>query len=202
MANDRGKSVGPPLDLWDRELHLVSAHTRWVRIYGPKSGPCYFSPKPSNRFSSASLGVLYLGDAPATAFWELFWDELGTRRPGDRRIGKARLDEREVCAAVLGRRLQVFDATDAKAMNAVSAPSATFSTDYDTCQAWALALSAHPAKPDGILYESARSKGAKCLALFGGRVQCPDITWSAGRLLTQEVAILTALMDADVDVLD
>jgi hypothetical protein len=96
----------------------------------------------------------------------------------------------------------VFDATDANAMNAVSAPSATFSGDYDKCQPWALALFAHPSKADGILYESARTKGAACLALFAGRVQCADITWSTGQPLTKDAAILTALMDADVDVLE
>jgi hypothetical protein len=173
-----------------------------VRIYRAEHDPCFFSPNPSNRFSSASLGVLYLGDTPATAFWELFWDELATRKRGDRRIGKAKLDEREICTARIGRRLRVFDATDANVMNAVSAPSATFSGDYDKCQPWALALFAHPSKPDGIIYESARAKGAKCLAVFGGRVQCADISWSKGKLLTRNTAILTALMEADVDVLE
>jgi hypothetical protein len=173
-----------------------------VRIYRPAHGPCFFSRNPSNRFSSASLGVLYLGDAPATAFWELFWDDLGTRRPRDRRIGRAKLDEREICTARIPSGLRVFDATNAKVMNALSAPSATFSSDYDNCQAWALALFSHLGKPDGILYESARTKGATCLALFDGRAQCTDINWSTGRLLTKDTAISSALMDADVDVLE
>lgn len=202
MANDGGKSHAPPADLHERELQLVSAPTRWVRIYRPQLGPCFFSPDPRNRFSSAALGVLYLGDVPATAFWELFWVDLGERRRGDRRIGKAKLDERVICTARTGRGFQVFDATDARTLNTVSAPSATFSSDYDNCQAWARALFSHPAKPDGILYESARTKGAKCLALFGGRAQCADITWSTATLLTKDTAILTALIDGDVELLE
>jgi hypothetical protein len=63
-------------------------------------------------------------------------------------------------------------------------------------------LFAHPAKPEGILYESARTKGAKRLALFDGRVQCPDISWSTGKRLPTDPAILTALLEADVDVLE
>lgn len=86
-------------------------------------------------------------------------------------------------------------------MKSVSAPTATFSSEYDNCQAWARALFAHPEKPDGILYPSARTAGVRCVALFAGRVSCNDITFGNRTLLVDNAELMKALVDADVSVI-
>lgn len=143
--------------------------------------------------------MLYVADSRITAFWEIFWDELGTRAPGDRRIDGRKLMQRRVSRLEVEAR-RIFDATDPNTLNAASAPSAAFSGDYAKCQEWALALFEHPQKPDGILYESARTKGARCMALFDERevaVSCPR----EGVPLFESRELLGALYDAGITVL-
>jgi hypothetical protein len=205
MAIDRGASVEPPADLAQRELLLKTLRSKpWWRIYRNAHGPCFFSGDTGNRFSSAKVEVLYLADKPETSFWEIFWDDVVTRPPGDRRISKKKLQERQVCAATIKRRLRIFNATHPGALKAVSAPSPTFSGGYAQCQAWAAALLAHPSRPDGILYESARSKRAQCLALFAERVECADIHFESENAtsLAHNALLMSELSRSAIDVIE
>lgn len=202
MARDRGGNVPPPADLTRRPLRLRPlAADDWSRIHRAELGPCYYSEDPGNRFSSAGFGVLYLADQAKTAFW-LFWDELGTRAENERRIGRAKLNQRVVRGAHVKRPLRVFDATNPRSLKAVSAPTATFSGDYANCQLWARALYDHPSKPDGVLYPSARHGGAVCLALFAQRTGCADLDFGVATSVGESLEILKAILEDQVDVLD
>ena len=203
MAEDRGEAALPPADLARRVLSLraVPKGGPWWRIHRVGAGPCHFSEDASNRFSAHGLGVLYLATADVTAFWEVFWDDLGTRPPGERRISHARLNARAVCSASLQRPVAVFDATDPRSLKAVSAPTATFSGPYAVCQAWAGALATHPSEPGGLLYPSARHKDGVCLALFAARVACKDLRFGAGTRVGDRAQILDDIARDDVQVL-
>jgi hypothetical protein len=203
MARDRGHEVGPPADFHKRKIQLRSITApSWWRIHRSTLGACNFSEDAGNRFSSRGLGVLYLGGDEVTAFWEIFWDDLATRSPEDRRISRAKLNVRAICTAALQRPAHVFDATDGASLKRVSAPAATFSTSYANCQAWALALFSHPSAPEGILYASARHKTGQCLALFAGRFDCGHVGFSGSVPIADSAAIVTAIATDDVQVID
>ena len=192
MAQDRGGPVPPPKDLGKRSLLLchLPVQRRWWRIHRATLAPCYFSLSTGGRFSSATLGVISLAAERITAFWEVYWDDLGTRPPSERRIARSRLNERAICSAVLKRSVAVFDATSAQRLKDVSAPASTFSGDYANCQAWARALLDHPSKPDGLLYPSARHKGGVCLALFDSRAACSDFEFGSGKGVADSMTIM------------
>lgn len=201
MAKDEGKSVAPPKDLAERKLWLRAWQPKvFWRIHKTANGPCYLSEDIGNRFSSPGTGVHYLGDDPDTAFWEVYWDRIADCRHDERKVSRPDLEARGICTATIGRELRVFNATSPRPMKSVSAPTATFSSDYGNCQAWACALYAHPETPDGILYPSARTPGAKCLALFAGRVSCSDIAFGSSTPLPDRVDLMKALLTADVAV--
>jgi hypothetical protein len=203
MALDHGGPVPPPANLASRKLALKAIPIkRWWRIHRDGDAPCLFSEDPANRFSSAGLGVFYAADAAVTAFWEVFWDDLATRAPGERRISKARLAARVVTPVTPSRAVRVFDATDGRSLKAVSAPAGTFSGDYANCQRWAKALAAHPAAPEGIQYPSARHGGARCLALFAGPVACDALQFGGHTPVSDDPDILGSVKDDDVDVIE
>jgi hypothetical protein len=203
MAQDRGKPVAPPADLASRKLvlRILPKGLRGWRIHVASLGPCHFSKDPAGRFSSPSLPVLYLADADTTSLWEVYWDDLATRPPDQRRIAGAKLDQRAVCRVTLQRDVPVFDATDGKSLRTVSAPTATFSGAYEVCQVWAAALFAHPRRPEGIHYRSARSASGACTALFAPRVACSDLRFGTSRRITQSKALLLELERNDVKIL-
>lgn len=202
MARDRGGPVPPPADLDRRALPLRALRPRaWWRIHRAALGPCHFSEQPSNRLSSPGTPVIYLGQDPLTAFWEIFWDDLATRPPDERRIGRAKLNARRLRSVRPARSFRVLDATDPRTLNLLSAPAGTFAGPYDVCQAWASAIARHPSQPDGILYPSARQPGGQCLALFGGRTDCADLRFDAGTPIGDSPAIVNSLAEYRVKIL-
>lgn len=202
MARDRGEPL-PPADLTTRELRLATLPLGpWSRIHRSTLEPCFFSEDTSNRFSSAGLGVLYVADGPVTAFWETFWDDLGTRPPDERRISRRKLNQRVIRDALLRRPLRVFDATDSDSLKAVSATIGTFSGSYAICQAWARALHDHPSNPAGIRYPSARHGGGLCLALFASHITCDDFSFEPATVISEFNPILHAMLSDRIDMLD
>jgi hypothetical protein len=173
----------------------------WWRLHRVAHGACFFSRDVSSRFSSEGLGVLYLADAEVTAFWEVYWDDLAMRPPGERRISTAKLAARAVTRVTLSRDVRVFDTTSPHALKAVSASAGTFLGDYEVCQRWARALEAHPDRPEGILANSTRDAGARCLALFEGAWTCAAIHLSAPKAASDSLAILASLNDNNVEIL-
>ena len=158
-----------------------------------KFDPCFYSPSPSSRFSSAACPILYLGDKTVTVFWEIFWDELGPLAEPDRLLSRNKLISRDLVSVNAKRSFRVFDATNARVLKAVSATPGTFTASYDICQTWALAIMNHPDRPEGILYPSARHKGGLCLALFEGRTICADLDF-ADQATAEEASAIRSLL--------
>jgi hypothetical protein len=202
MALDRGGPVLPPADLDRRALRLRSLRPRvWWRIHRASLGPCYFSEQTENRLSSPGTAVTYLGQDPLTAFWEIFWDDLATRPPDERRIGRVKLNARRLRSVKPRRTFRILDATNPRTLNLLSAPAGTFSSPYPVCQAWAAGLARHPARADGILYLSARQQGGLCLALFGARVDCGALRFDTGTAVGDSSAIVNSLSEYRVKIL-
>jgi len=202
MALDRGGPVLPPADLDRRPIRLRSLRPRlWWRIHRAALGPCHFSEQTANRLSSAGTAVIYLGQDPLTAFWEIFWDDLATRPPDERRIGRAKLNARRLRRVTPKRTLRVLDATNPRTLNLLSAPAGTFAGPYPVCQAWAAAIARHASRPDGILYLSARQQGGLCLALFGARVDCAGLAFGAATAVGDSPAIVNSLSEYRVKIL-
>jgi hypothetical protein len=173
----------------------------WWRIHRGSLGPCHFSEQTDTRFSSPGTAVIYLGQDPLTAFWEIFWDDLATRPPDERRIGRAKLNARRLRPVMPKRTFRLLDATNPRTLNLMSAPAGTFSGAYPVCQAWATAIARHPSRPDGILYLSARQQGGHCLALFGERVDCAAFRFDAGTAVGESSAIVNSLSEYRVKIL-
>ena len=178
MALDQGPATPPPPDLGARLLRLREVSGPWHRIGQARFSPLYYSQDPGWRFSSASQpGVLYLGDTPETCFWEVFWDDLVSRPPAERRLDAAKVNARRLWALNLPGALRVVDTTAAATLHALGAHGGTFLGPYANCQAWAAALRIHPTAPDGLLFASARHTDRVCLALFAERTA--HLGWAA-----------------------
>lgn len=203
MGSDKGVPTPPPADIATRTLPLENfTFEDWRRVHKASFGACYYSGDPANRFSSPGCKLIYVGDTPSTAFWELYWDDIATVAPPHRQIAKAKLAARKMCAVWANREFRVFNATKAKSLRAVSANAAAFIADYENCQAWAAALQAHPQQPEGIIYPSVRNQGGVCIGLFEGRTSCADLLFTDMGTLDQVQAVSALLTREKVGVLD
>jgi hypothetical protein len=183
MASDKGEAVPPPVDLHERTLPLIEASvfnaTSWFRIGKTKYAPKFFSQDDGWRFSRRDMpGVLYLGSTEVTCFWEVFWSDLATRKPEERRLDKAKVEERSIWGAVIPSSITVVNTFSASGLQDMSAHAGTFAGPYVICQQWAKALREHPQKPHGIFYESVRNRGSPCLALFEERTADEEFQFS------------------------
>jgi hypothetical protein len=111
-------------------------------------------------------GTLYLGASADVCFWEVFWDDLATRPPAERRLSHKKVIERTAWTTALPAALSLVNSTHPAGLQEMGAHGGTFRGPYSVCQAWAKALREHPQKPHGILYESVRLTGGLCVALF------------------------------------
>lgn len=174
MASDLGHAQPPPADLARRQLPIVLWNEQgtgpWFRIGKTRFKPGFFSQDPGWRFSSKDMpGTLYIGDSVETCFWEVFWSDLATRPPAERRIDMSKITERSAWRLAATANVLLVNTFDPEGMREMSAHSGTFLGPYAICQAWAKAIREHPARPHGILYESARNRNALCVALFEER---------------------------------
>lgn len=200
-SSEPNAPVPPPEDFTARSLPLTDlAPSAWSRVHRAVFDPGYYSESEGNRFSSAGVGVLYLADRPLTAFWEIHWQDLGGRQHGERRLSRVKLRQRVARAASIKRALRVFDADDARTLEAAGAAAATFCGDFANAQRWARELFQHPSRPDGILYSPARA-GGRCLALFHGRADARDIGFGVATEIESSPEIMAALVDERVELL-
>ncbi|HEU5080376.1 MAG TPA: RES family NAD+ phosphorylase [Opitutaceae bacterium] len=161
----------PPSDLAERHIPTILLSelpvTIWHRIGKSKHPPAHYSTDAAWRFSRPDMpGTLYLGASAEICFWEVFWDDLATKPPAEHRIPHKKVMERSAWTATLPKPLSVVDILDPIGLQEMGAHGGTFRGPYSVCQDWAKALREHPEKPQGILYDSVRLAGGRCLALF------------------------------------
>src|SRR5262249_36298747 len=140
-------------------------------------------------------GLLYLGEDPATCFWEVFWDTLSTVG-FELRIDQKKILERTLYRTNLRRNLIVFNACNPAHLKRIQADAVgCFNGDYAICRGWASLVHAAPENVDGILFPSARAGAKRNLALFGGRVQPTDVEFiTPGTKLLADASIAELLI--------
>jgi len=100
---------------------------------------------------------------------------------------------RSAWLAVVSGDVQLVDTFNAGGMIEIGADGGTFSGPDSVCQEWARALRSHPERPQGILYESVRKIGARCLALFQEYEGTHAPSFGAGVKLIDHPDLLTLL---------
>lgn len=182
MAVSKGKSAGggysgprlppgPPADLAKRELPLVPwlAAMPLYRVHPANRDPIYYGPRkpPTQRFDDpdSRFGTLYVG-----ANLEIAFVETLLRNPQLRMVAMSEVASRRwsILQAASAMRLVDFAGPG---LNALGTDNGVNTGPYTISRAWAAALHAHPAKPDGILYVSRHNPAHRCIAMFGRRIE-------------------------------
>jgi len=147
-------------------------------------------------------GALYLAESAATAFKEIFWDDLVSRPPKERRLDRDKIEVRSLYGCLLVAPFKVVDTTSGNTLDAMSCHGGTFGGPYSVCQEWAFALRNHKSKPAGILYESVRNKGEVCMALFQENISAESFAFLDGEALIDMPAIFGKTPAANVVIRD
>jgi hypothetical protein len=159
----------PPADLPTRPLpiHTLAAGTRLYRIHRGKYDPLHFGrssePAARSRWDApdGSYGVCYLAEADHIAFAETYLRQSPTRY-----IVSSQLKPKSLVTLRATRALR-FVRMHGSGLAKLGATLTVVAGGYATCQAWSLAIYAHPATPlvDGISYRAAHDDGL-AIALF------------------------------------
>ncbi|WP_058558081.1 RES family NAD+ phosphorylase [Thiohalocapsa sp. ML1] len=155
------------------KLRVVSvpAGQAWYRIVHARyASALHFSSGPAGRWNDAQadFGVLYVADAPGTAFAETFGHGLsGQLEPAaDKFVTVQELSERRLYRITATRALQLalFLGPGLAALNLDGHLLTTL--DYRAPQAWSRWVHGAPAALDGIRYASRTLPGQENAALF------------------------------------
>ncbi|WP_200241865.1 RES family NAD+ phosphorylase [Lamprobacter modestohalophilus] len=152
-------------------LLTVPAGQVWSRITHRRHATAlHFSTTHLARWNDlrGDYGVLYVADAPATAFAETFGHNLMDRYPPavDKFVSIGELDERALYRIHSARDLLLAQLTGSglAALNLDAQLLAV--VDYALPQTWSRWIFEAPQAPDGILYPSRALPGATNLAVF------------------------------------
>jgi hypothetical protein len=115
---------------------------------------------PEGAPEGATFGVCYLGVSREAAFAESF-----LRRPGVRLLSRATFDARLLAEVEAVRALRLV-ALHGPGLAALGATAAVAHGPHAAARAWARALWAHPARPDGIAYRCRHDDDECAAALF------------------------------------
>ncbi len=174
----------PPRDIAARSIRRTRlAAGTWWKVHLASRDPVGFSANPGHRFSPPDSGfeVLYLAVDVTTCLWEVFGDELfATPRIlslsawMNRMVSEVAVSETTVCNMALAS-VRTSMGCDL---------SALLHHDLAIPQAWAVAIQAHPAGFDGVLYPS-RFTGKRCAAFFAPRSEHASFQSSQGTSLSE-----------------
>jgi hypothetical protein len=149
----------------------VAAGTRWYRIsHGRFGSGLHFSTGADARWNDplGEYGVLYLADAPETAFAETFGHDLVETCPptADKFVTVVELQERHLYRIGTVTELDLGDLQGA-ALAALNLDTRLFATrDYETPRRWSRWVYASPAMLCGIRYPSRLLSDHENTALF------------------------------------
>ena len=156
----------PPADLAGRLPDLISvpAGTAVHRFYTARYESVFFDRSRDGRLNApdGSYGVLYVARGLEGAFAETF-----LRRPGAALIDSDLLSRKAYVRLEATSDLRLVKlAGPGFAIIGATAEVVHAGLPYDVPQAWSKALSAHPAKPQGIAYHARHDDEAMCYAIF------------------------------------
>ncbi|MDQ2827943.1 MAG: RES family NAD+ phosphorylase [Chloroflexota bacterium] len=179
-----------PLDLAAFTLPTVDNAGPWSRIYRRAYDPLYFGRTGDNRFDApdGEYGVLYAGNDTHCAFVETFGD-LGRRD-----VTTSQLDARCLARLETGRPLTLIDLTG-PGLARLGADERLCSGDHGVAQQWALALWAHPSRPDGLLYRARHDPSRYRVALYDRVADTVRVTPQGSLSEARNRAMLADLLD-------
>ncbi len=181
----------PPPDFARRDLPIeaVPAGASFVRIHRTVLGALHFGTSGDNRFDDpdGKYGVCYAARTLTGAFAETCLRQVGASLVPLASLAARSATDLRVTA---GLRLVALHGPGLARLGATAAVS---SGAYDVSQPWSLAIHAHPAAPDGIVYRSNHDNSEFCAALFD---RCRDrLQEKATRELLADRAALAGLLD-------
>lgn len=154
----------PPSDFARRDLpiELVPAGATFVRIHRADHASLHFGTSGDNRFDDPErrYGVCYAARSLEGAFAETCLRPVGATL-----VPLSRLAARVVSLLAVAAELRLVELHGA-GLARMGATAAVSSGTYDISQPWSLAIFAHPAGVDGIVYRSNHDDGELCVALF------------------------------------
>jgi hypothetical protein len=187
-----GPHPGPPDTLHERALlrfDIAAAPPPWFRLYPVGREPLYFGRYPRGRFNAPTgeFGVLYLATDPFGAFVETYGQATGVRA-----ITQTELSRRSLGRIVTERPLALADLTGA-GLARIGADARLCTGDHEISRRWALALWAHPARIDGLVYRARHDPDCWSIAVFD-RAADAIVAESLDTLLRQP-ALLARILD-------
>ena len=152
----------PPEDLQDRSLPIVKDQGPWYRLHASTREPIYFGSTGLNRFDAPAdeYGVCYVGSDTFCAFVETFGWLTGARF-----VTATALSRRTLTRIEAIERLRVVDLTG-PGLARLGADERLCAGDHAAAQRWALALWAHPERPDGLCYRARHDPSRVATAIF------------------------------------
>jgi hypothetical protein len=187
----------PPANLAGRKLslHVCPARTRLARIHSASRDPLFFGPAagshPRSRWDAPAgeFLVCYLAEEPHVAFAETF-----LREPGATVIETVDLAARALAEVEVQRDLRLV-ALHGAGLRRVGATAAVCTGPYVVSRAWALALHAHPSRPDGIRYRARHDDDGFAIALFERAAGAVTVTRSVALVAPGLVGDLAGWLD-------
>jgi len=147
-----------------QDVKLLTRRIATGRIYGRISrasfdDPLGFGYNPT-RFSDPKkqFGVIYLGDGLAVCFLEAVLRDQRNGAVGEYPIGMAELTSRTYANIGTVQPLKLIDLTGDKKVKMGIPTDVTNASDQTLGRLWSQAIHDHPARVDGIVYESRLNK--------------------------------------------
>lgn len=152
LTDPPGDHPLPPTDLNERELPVVQFEqgSIFYRVHQAQYEPIYFGRSGRSRFDApkGEYGILYAAIDDFCAFRETIGRFSQYRLISTEVLSKRRISEIEA-----SRDFKFVDLTG-EGLTWLEADGRLFTGSYHIAQKWALALFAHPSRPDGLYYRS------------------------------------------------
>jgi hypothetical protein len=193
LPSDRpGLHPEPPPDLAARTLPIADLRSPWFRVHQASHASLYFGRSSDGRFNAPNgeYGVLYAGSDPHCAFIETFGQSTGVSI-----VTLSALAERGLSRIEAVRALRLVDLTGS-GLARLGADERLCSGDHEVAQRWALAIWAHPARPDGLLYRARHDPSRQGVAIFDRAAPQLRSDWLGGWLDSPHRELLAQILDA------
>jgi hypothetical protein len=164
----------------------------WWRIHRVEHDAIYFGKTKLNRFDApeGEFGVLYVGADTHCSFIETFGHATGVRF-----VTEKELRARELSAVTTSRPLRLVDMRS-NGLARMGADSAlTSGLDYGIAQRWAIAIHAHPRKPDGLICRARHDPKRLSAAIFDRAASVVSAKRVGTLMAPQHVPLLADILD-------
>lgn len=153
--------------------------------------PLYFGSSGNNRFDApdGQFGILYVAADAHCAFIETFGQSTGICV-----VTATALTERCLSRIETNGELLLVDLTGS-GLARLGADERLCAGDHSVAQRWALALWAHPSRPDGLLYRARHDPSRLAIALYDRSAKALRVASQGNLLDPRNTALLADILD-------